>query len=97
MIKEMAVIKKSELQEVGLINDDDYLDIVTKDKANRKIKFSAIKSAINSSANSYVDVKSKNGTIFRLTVNNDGELTIQNAEAFTGTAPTKAESGRLLD
>ncbi len=47
MIKEMAVIKKSELQEVGLINDDDYLDIVTKDKTNRKIKFSAIKSAIN--------------------------------------------------
>ena len=39
MIKEMAVIKKSELQEVGIINDDDYLDIVTKDKANRKIKF----------------------------------------------------------
>ena len=91
----MATIKKSELLEIGLLNDGDYFDIVTKDNLNRKIKFSTIKSAISKSVNSYVDVKSKDGTIYRLTVNNKGELVVQNAEAFTGTAPEKSESGRF--
>ena len=54
----MATIKKSELLEIGLLNDGDYFDIVTKDNLNRKIKFSTIKSAISKSVNSYVDVKS---------------------------------------
>ena len=33
----MASIKKSELQEIGLINDGDILDIVTTAGVNRKI------------------------------------------------------------
>ena len=90
----MASIKKSEFLEIGLINDGDYLDIVTTAGVNRKIKFSAIKDAVNNSAANYVDVKSKDNTIYRITVNNDGELVCQNAEAFTANAPAKGESGR---
>ena len=90
----MASIKKSEFLEIGLINDGDYLDIVTTAGVNRKIKFSAIKDAVNNSAANYVDVKSKDNTIYRITVNNDGELVCQNAEAFTANAPEKGESGR---
>ena len=58
----MASIKKSELQEIGLINDGDILDIVTTAGVNRKIKFSAIKDAVNNSIANYIDVRSKNGT-----------------------------------
>ena len=90
----MASIKKREFLEIGLINDGDYLDIVTTAGVNRKIKFSAIKDAVNNSAANYVDVKSKDNTIYRITVNNDGELVCQNAEAFTANAPEKSESGR---
>ena len=91
----MAVIKKSELQEVGLINDGDYFDIVTTAGVNRKIKFSTIKDAVNDSISNYVDVKAKNGKVYRLTVNNEGELVIQDAEAYIGIPPEKSESGRF--
>ena len=90
----MASIKKSELQEIGLINDGDILDIVTTAGVNRKIKFSAIKDAVNNSIANYIDVRSKNGTIYRLTVNNEGEIICYNAEAYTANAPEKGESGR---
>ena len=90
----MASIKKSELQEIGLINDGDYLDIVTTAGVNRKIKFSTIKDAINNSVANYLDVKSKDGTIYRITINNEGEIICYNAEAYTANSPEKGESGR---
>ena len=90
----MASIKKSELEEIGLINDGDYLDIVTTTGVNRKIKFSTIKDAINNSVADYIDVRSKNGTVYRITVNNKGEIICQNAEAYTANAPQQGESGR---
>ena len=90
----MASIKKSELQEIGLINDGDYLDIVTTAGVNRKIKFSTIKDAVNNSVANYIDVKSKNETIYRLTLNNEGEIICYNAEAYTANSPEKGESGR---
>ena len=91
----MAVIKKSELQEIGLLNDGDYFDIVTTANVNRKIKFSTIKTAINDSVSNYLDVRAKDNTVYRLTVNNEGELVIYNAEAYTGIAPEPSESGRF--
>lgn len=91
----METIKKSAFQEIGILNDNDYFDIVTNTNVNRRIKFSAMKEAINNSVNSYVDVKAKNGKIFRLTVNNEGEIICQNAEAYTSAAPEKTESGRF--
>lgn len=90
----MASIKKSELQEIGLINDGDYLDIVTTAGVNRKIKFSTIKDAVNNSIANYIDVRSKNGTIYRITINNEGEIICYNAEAYTVNSPEKGESGR---
>ena len=90
----MASIKKSELQEIGLINDGDILDIVTTAGVNRKIKFSTIKDAINNSVANYIDVRSKNGTIYRITINNEGEIICYNAEAYTSNSPEKGESGR---
>ena len=90
----MASIKKSELQEIGLINDGDILDIVTTAGVNRKIKFSTIKDAINNSVANYLDVRSKNGTIYRITINNEGEIICYNAEAYTANSPEKGESGR---
>ena len=91
----MASIKISELLEVGLLNDGDYLNIVTTAGVNRKIKFSTLKSAVNDSVSNYIDIKAKNGTIYRVTVNNEGDLICQNAEAFTANNPDKGESGRF--
>lgn len=90
----MANIKLSELLEVGLLNDGDYFNIVTTAGVNRKIKFSTLKSVVNDSASNYVDIKAKNGKIYRITVNNDGELVCQDAEAFIGNTPSPSESGR---
>ena len=91
----MANIKKSELLEVGSISDNDYLDIVTSAGTNRKLKFSVIKNSITSGVSSFVDVLSKDGTTYRLVVNDDGEIVVQNADAYVGEAPSKAESGRF--
>ena len=88
-------LKFSELLEVGLLNDGDYLNIVTTSGVNRRIKFSTLKTAVNDSVGNYVDIKAKNNTVYRVTVNNDGELVCQNAEAFTANDPDKGESGRF--
>ena len=88
-------LKFSELLEVGLLNDGDYLNIVTTSGVNRRIKFSTLKTAVNDSVGNYVDIKAKNNTVYRVTVNNDGELVCQNAEAFTANNPDKGESGRF--
>ena len=91
----VPIIKVSELSELGVINDGDYLTILTTEGYTRKIKFSTLKTMVNKSTQSYVDIQAKDGTVFRMTVNRNGELVVQNAEAFVGTTPTKAESGRF--
>ena len=78
-----------------MLNDRDYLNIVTTSGVNRRIKFSTLKTAVNDSVGNYVDIKAKNNTVYRVTVNNDGELVCQNAEAFTANNPDKGESGRF--
>ena len=61
-------LKFSELLEVGLLNDGDYLNIVTTSGVNRRIKFSTLKTAVNDSVGNYVDIKAKNNTVYRVTV-----------------------------
>lgn len=91
----VPIIKVSELSELGVINDGDYLTILTTEGYTRKIKFSTLKNMVNNATQSYVDIQAKDGTVFRMTVNRNGELVVQNAEAFIGSTPTKAESGRF--
>lgn len=87
----MASIRKSEFQKIGLINHGDYLDIVIIAGVNRKIKFSTIKEAVNNSVANYIDVKSKDGIIYRLTINNKDEVICQDAEAYSINNPFNSD------
>ena len=49
-------LKFSELLEVGLLNDGDYLNIVTTSGVNRRIKFSTLKTAVNDSVGNYFNL-----------------------------------------
>ena len=91
----MANIKKSELTEVGMLNDNDYFDIVNASGQNRKLKFSVIKDAVSTNSVNYLDIVSKDGTEYRLTLNKEGEFVVYKKEAYTGEAPAVSESGRF--
>ena len=91
----MANIKKSQLTEVGILNDNDYFDIVTTNNENRKLKFSVIKDAVNDTANEYIDIMSKDKTEYRLKLNKDGQIVIYKKEAYDSPLPQPSESGRF--
>lgn len=91
----MAGTKKSQLPEVGMINDGDYFDIVTTTGQNRKVAFSVIKNASSAGTNDHVDLVAPDGTVYRAKVNNEGELNIIPAEAWTAEAPDPSQSARF--